>query len=108
MSNRRVIHPHVRAGVLARDGEACVWCGSTTDLHLDHVIPHSLGGPDASWNLRVLCAEHNMSRGTAATADDATSRAPVTYRCTGCDVEAEPQVWAYCATCDQYGDASER
>jgi 5-methylcytosine-specific restriction endonuclease McrA len=53
----------------------CPWClkDLPTDLrhvHLDHVIPVSLGGPDIEWNLQVLHASCNESK-----KDRITSRA---------------------------------
>lgn len=34
-------------------------CGSTWNLHIDHIIPKWAGGTDDAENLRVLCQEHN-------------------------------------------------
>ncbi len=61
-TKRRHIPNHIRKEVMERDGYACVSCGATTDLTLDHLIPYSYGGPDTVENLRVLCKKENDSR----------------------------------------------
>jgi hypothetical protein len=60
---RPAIPRDVRARVFARDGNACVECGATADLSLDHIHPWSLGGPDVVPNLRVLCRPCNSRKG---------------------------------------------
>jgi hypothetical protein len=61
---RRVIPSWVKQEVWLRDGGQCVQCGSTENLHFDHVIPFSKGGssetPD---NIQLLCGRHNLSKG---------------------------------------------
>jgi len=41
----------------------CAFCGTTSDLTADHVLPQSLGGRDELANLRVLCRRCNGRRG---------------------------------------------
>lgn len=53
----------IRDAVLARDGDACLECGSRNDLTLDHIHPYSRGGLDTVENLRVLCRPCNSSKG---------------------------------------------
>jgi hypothetical protein len=53
----------VKRAVFARDGRACVLCGATERLELDHVIPWSHGGQHTIENLRVLCKPCNVRRG---------------------------------------------
>lgn len=54
---------HKRAKIYERDGNKCVWCGSTENLTLDHVVPSSQGGTDAMKNLQTLCEECNGFKG---------------------------------------------
>ncbi len=62
----RYIPDAVRDAVFLRDGERCTFvgttgqrCQATHHLHVDHVLPHALGGPNTPDNLRVLCGAHN-------------------------------------------------
>jgi hypothetical protein len=61
------IRQEKRLAIYLRDGCACVWCGAKveegTQLTLDHVIPHSEGGPNDDWNLVTACKRCNDSRG---------------------------------------------
>lgn len=54
--------------VYERDGNACVRCGSTNDLTLDHILPQSIGGPHIAENLRVMCRACNSARPVAGAA----------------------------------------
>lgn len=59
----------LRYEVLRRDRFRCVLCGRSpaTDptciLHVDHVVPYSLGGETNSENLRSSCQECNIGKG---------------------------------------------
>ena len=57
------ISRRLRARVYARDGHACVLCGATADLTLDHVHPRSLGGAHDEDNLQTLCRSCNSRKG---------------------------------------------
>lgn len=65
----RYIPVHVRRAVAERDRYRCAGCGATTNLHLDHVNPHSHGGPSIVENLRIVCAASNLARGAGNPAD---------------------------------------
>ncbi len=52
-----------RRAVFARDGWTCQYCGSRSNLTVDHVIPRSKGG-DSSWeNIVASCAPCNRRKG---------------------------------------------
>jgi len=52
----------VRNQVLERDGNACVYCGSTHDLTMDHDMPQSRGGSDDIGNLLTACRPCNAAK----------------------------------------------
>ncbi len=56
----------LRYDVLTRDNYKCVICGrSTSDkvkLHVDHIIPYSLGGETTLDNLQTLCSDCNLGK----------------------------------------------
>lgn len=54
--------PALRRQVLSRDSHQCVWCGSLTDLQVDHIDPVKEGGVAEEDNLRTLCRPCNLSR----------------------------------------------
>jgi hypothetical protein len=62
--NRRVIPQDVKIAVSARDGGRCRKCGSTQQLHFDHVIPVSRGGVNSVANIQLLCGACNRAKGT--------------------------------------------
>lgn len=41
----------------------CIYCGSTKDLSVDHLIPRSRGGPESGDNAVTACKACNSSRG---------------------------------------------
>jgi hypothetical protein len=62
--NRRPISKKKLIAVMQKSESKCVACGSTEDLHVDHIIPHSRGGSNDLQNLQMLCAPCNLSKGT--------------------------------------------
>nr|WLJ25466.1 MAG: HNH endonuclease [Corynebacterium phage HS01] len=55
----------LRFEILRRDNFRCHYCGSEaaqTDLHVDHVVPQSLGGTNDPSNLVTACAECNSGK----------------------------------------------
>ena len=61
--NTRSIPQDVKIAVAARDGGRCRQCGSTTELHFDHVIPWSKGGANTVTNIQLLCGPCNRRKG---------------------------------------------
>lgn len=59
----RAIPARFRSAVLARDKHRCRQCGSTDDLHIDHILPVSRGGLTVLDNLQTLCAPCNLRKG---------------------------------------------
>ena len=57
------VRPEVRKRVLERDGEKCVWCGSTRELEIDHIVRYADGGSNEPDNLRTLCHRCHVKRG---------------------------------------------
>ena len=56
-SRRKHIKKAVREAVWERDGGACVECGSTSDLQLEHELPDWFGGAPSVENLRLMCVD---------------------------------------------------
>lgn len=58
----------IRTTVFKRDNYCCVNCGKgggpngDAELHPDHVLPRSRGGPDTAENLRTLCRRCHEAR----------------------------------------------
>ena len=48
--------------VYLRDGGRCVYCGSTENIHIDHIIPFSRGGASNIENLQLLCQRCNLEK----------------------------------------------
>lgn len=59
----------LREKVFARDGGKCLKCGTTENLHADHILPVSLGGLTVIENLQTLCAAENLSKGNRESTD---------------------------------------
>jgi hypothetical protein len=63
LEHDRMIPPGVKLEVWKRDKGKCVKCGSTDNLHFDHIIPFSKGGSSlVAENIQILCARHNISK----------------------------------------------
>jgi 5-methylcytosine-specific restriction endonuclease McrA len=49
--------------VWKRDKGRCVQCGSSDNLHFDHIIPYTKGGSSlVAENIQLLCARHNIAK----------------------------------------------
>ena len=60
----RQIPGDVQREVYERDNGQCTQCGSTENLHFDHIIPFSKGGSSkTASNIQLLCAKHNLKKG---------------------------------------------
>ena len=63
LEHNRVIPSDVKVTVWKRDEGRCVTCGSTDNLHFDHVLPFSKGGSSlVAENVQLLCARHNLAK----------------------------------------------
>jgi hypothetical protein len=66
--------------VRRRDGNACVVCGSTTKLHVHHVVPARLGGDDSMDNLVTVCVLHHRQADAQLRRTEAATLAPAPER----------------------------
>ncbi len=53
----------VRPLVFKKDGYKCVYCGSTENLEVDHIVPICRGGTNDMENLQTLCRSCNRAKG---------------------------------------------
>ena len=66
LQNKARIPLNLRRRVLERDGYHCVYCDEDlreSEIHMDHVIPESKGGPTSYDNLQVTCRKCNLAKG---------------------------------------------
>lgn len=67
--DKRSIPLGLRYQVLKRDRFRCVKCGRTPatglniNLHIDHIVPFSLGGKTTFENLQATCQDCNLGKG---------------------------------------------
>jgi len=63
LSPGRLIPTEVKLLVWKRDGGRCVQCGTSENLHFDHILPFSLGGTSVNAdNIQLLCQKHNLEK----------------------------------------------
>ena len=63
LEHTRLIPTAVKLEVWKRDEGRCTLCGSSDNLHFDHVIPYSRGGSSlVAGNIQLLCAKHNLEK----------------------------------------------
>jgi 5-methylcytosine-specific restriction endonuclease McrA len=55
-----------RRAVFARDDWTCQYCGSRSNLTVDHVVPRSKGGASTWENIVASCAPCNRRKGSAS------------------------------------------
>ena len=64
IEHNRLIPTPVKLEVWKRDKGICVKCGSSNNLHFDHIIPYEKGGSSlVAANIQLLCARHNLEKG---------------------------------------------
>lgn len=66
------VSKRLRFEVLKRDNHTCRYCGRSAPevkLHVDHVVPASLGGTDAPSNLVTACADCNNGKSSTSAAE---------------------------------------
>ena len=64
MLHNRKIPGEVQKEVYERDRGQCRICGSSDNLHFDHILPFSKGGSSkVASNIQLLCARHNLKKG---------------------------------------------
>lgn len=59
-----------RAAIVERDGSTCYLCGKVCtddEIHLDHIVPLSMGGSHSEDNVAVACARCNVRKGARPT-----------------------------------------
>ena len=64
-SSREIPQP-VKIRVLFRDNRICAGCNKpipVDQVHYDHIIPWTKGGPSAEHNVQLLCRKCNLSKG---------------------------------------------
>ena len=52
-----------RKNLLMRDHSSCQYCGSKSNLTIDHIIPRKKGGEDSWENLVAACSKCNTRKG---------------------------------------------
>jgi 5-methylcytosine-specific restriction endonuclease McrA len=55
----------------------CTWCGATTDLTADHLVPRAQGGRNVRSNVVTACRTCNSSRGGRLSSDPSAARDPL-------------------------------
>jgi len=64
-----------RRSVMARDGYCCQYCGSNSELTLDHVFPRHRGG-ETTWENLVCCCRRCNGKKGSRTPSEAGMRLP--------------------------------
>lgn len=80
---RDAIGKRVRYDVLRRFNFNCFYCGlpaGPVQLHIDHLIPHSLGGSDDETNLVPACRDCNLGKADSMPNQATIDRARDAYR----------------------------
>lgn len=59
----RTAAAEIRRMIFERDGGKCFYCGSETELGIDHVVPFEKGGSSLPFNLVLACRACNSAKG---------------------------------------------
>ncbi len=63
LEHNRMIPTSVKLAVWKRDKGKCIQCGSSDNLHFDHILPYAKGGTSLKVeNIQLLCARHNLQK----------------------------------------------
>ncbi|MCA8997681.1 MAG: HNH endonuclease [Planctomycetaceae bacterium] len=70
----RLDKPLSKFVIFARDGCKCLYCEMMPELsrevHLDHIVPSSVGGSSTAGNVATVCASCNAKKGSRRGADE--------------------------------------
>lgn len=88
------LDPEIRKAVLRRDHWCCLWCkrGISDDVRLevDHILPWSAGGTNATDNLRTLCLDCNQGRSNTRADSDSAKALLIVGNCPLCYLPDDP------------------
>ena len=106
-----------RQRVLDLDGEACLSCGSSRELEVDHIIPQTVDGPNCWNNLQTLCRQCNQRKADqpidyrsperrieAAQKCGCGWKMPLVVRPFGESVEQRESIWETCGAVERDAD----
>jgi len=70
--SRRQKALRLKAALTKAQAGICTWCfrplpGDPSELHVDHIIPRSAGGPNRRWNYQVLHMDCNNEKSDTVT-----------------------------------------
>jgi hypothetical protein len=90
----RNLRPHIRR----RDGGRCVYCGAAGQA-LDHILPHSKGGPDTLENLVLSCVRCNSVAGAKVFNSLDAKREYILARRPTFDADPQNRILSICCEC---------
>lgn len=111
---REQISQRLRFEILRRCNFCCYYCGipaslGLKQLHIDHVIPVSLGGTNDPWNLVASCWECNGGKTNGVPAPELIERVRDDFcaylESTG--IEAQPCAWCHAPVVREFPDDEE-
>lgn len=91
--DRRSMSGSLRYDILAKSKGVCVACGAKSQdafLHVDHIIPVSLGGVTEPYNLQALCDKCNMQKRNRDDTDFLLWQKRLEFRHVRCDLCKKP------------------